>query len=417
MSIKKNRAKRNYEIVAGADVAKDKIDVSINGDKPFIIENSAAGIAVLVKLLLEEIKPDLVVLEPTGGYELELMDLLHAAQIPFYRCHPTQFRNFARSKGYLAKTDRLDARLLAEYGLERSPEPTPPPDPLLVSIKARMKRRAQLVRERTREKNRRQRERDKQLKAMMAENIQHLDAQIKMLEAQMLERIGQRESLQRMFDLMMSIKGVGKINAVLLTVCLSEFADLRPKELVSLFGLAPVACESGRSFGKRSIRGGRSYIRGALYMAALSAARYNPDLKAFYDRLIGRGKPPKVALVGAARKLVVLACAVAKRGTPWVVEYLGSVSASLEESGSSDEQDGTADDASLEESGSSDASDETADDAFLEESGSSDALGAAPTKTSAAASSDEADREALSAPGEASATASSDSVSSVRTRD
>ena len=162
----------------------------------------------------------------------------------------------------MAKTDRLDARLLAEYGLERSPDPTPPPDPLLVSIRARMKRRSQLVRERTREKNRRLRERDKQLKTMMEENIQHLDAQIKMLEAQMLELVGQREGLQRMFDLMKSIKGVGKINAILLTICLSEFADLRPKELVSLFGLAPAAWESGRSFGKRSIRGGRSYIRG-----------------------------------------------------------------------------------------------------------------------------------------------------------
>ena len=152
---------------------------------------------------------------------------LRAARIPFYRCHPPRFRSYARSKGYLAKTDRLDAKLLAEYGLERSPKPTPPPDPLLASIAARMKRRQQLVRERTREKNRRLRERDKQLKAMM------------------------------------SVKGVGDISAVSLTLCAFEFAELRSKEAVSLFGLAPVAWESGKSFGKRSIRGGRSHIRAA----------------------------------------------------------------------------------------------------------------------------------------------------------
>ncbi len=128
-------------------------------------------------------------------------------------------------------------------------------------------------------------------------------------------------------------------------------------------------------------------------MAALSAARYNPDLKAFYDRLTGRGKPPKVALVGAARKLVVLACAVAKRGTPWVAEYSGSVSASLEASVSSDEQDGTAD-----------------------ASGFSDASGAAPTETSATASFDETDKGALTAPGEAAAAAFSDPPSSDRMR-
>ncbi len=192
------------------------------------------------------------------------------------------------------------------------------------------------MRERTREKNRRLRERDKQLKAMMEEHIQQLDAQVKTLEEQILERIGQRESLQRMFDLMKSVKGVGDISAVSLTLCAFEFAELRSKEAVSLFGLAPVAWESGKSFGKRSIRGGRSPIRAALYMAALSASRYNPDLKAFYERLLRRGKPAKVALVGVARKLVVLAYAIAKRGTPWTAVYSGSGLDRLEESGSSE---------------------------------------------------------------------------------
>ena len=335
MNIAKNKAAGNYKIVVGADVAKDKIDVSINGEKPYLFHNSKAGVADLVDLL-EETNPDLVVYEPTGGYERELEEQLRAARIPLYRCHPPRFRSYARSKGYLAKTDRLDAKLLAEYGLERSPKPTAPPDPLLASIASRMKRRQQLVRERTREKNRRLRERDKQLKAMMEEHIQQLDAQVKTLEEQILERIGQRESLQRMFDLMKSVKGVGNISAVSLTLCASEFAELRSKEAVSLFGLAPVAWESGKSFGKRSIRGGRSPIRAALYMAALSASRYNPDLKAFYERLLRRGKPAKVALVGVARKLVVLAYAIAKRGTPWTAVYSGSGLGCLEESESSD---------------------------------------------------------------------------------
>ncbi len=293
MNIAKNKAAGNYKIVVGADVAKDKIDVSINGEKPYLFHNSKAGVADLVDLL-EETNPDLVVYEPTGGYERELEEQLRAARIPLYRCHPPRFRSYARSKGYLAKTDRLDAKLLAEYGLERSPKPTAPPDPLLASIASRMKRRQQLVRERTREKNRRLRERDKQLKAM------------------------------------------GDISAVSLTLCAFEFAELRSKEAVSLFGLAPVAWESGKSFGKRSIRGGRSPIRAALYMAALSASRYNPDLKAFYERLLRRGKPAKVALVGVARKLVVLAYAIAKRGTPWTAVYSGSGLGCLEESESSD---------------------------------------------------------------------------------
>ena len=146
MTIKKNKAKRNYEIVAGADVDKDKIDVSIYGEKSLIFDNTEAGIAKRIKLL-KKAKAELVVLEPTGGHELELMDqtvrcgdpVLPLPSAPVSQLRPLQ-------RNHMAKTDRLDAKLLAEYGLERSPKPTPLPDPLLASIEARMKRRQQLVR-------------------------------------------------------------------------------------------------------------------------------------------------------------------------------------------------------------------------------------------------------------------------------
>ncbi len=385
------------KIAAGIDMSKDTLEISINGGKTSTIKNAASAIKRFIKRLLMTY-PDInmVVFEPTGGYERKLASLLAEAEIPYRRCHPNYPHHFIRSYSVRAKTDALDAKMLALYGLSRDLEPTKPIDPVVKKARRWMTIRMQLVKTITQWTNRLHLLEGEPTEAATEQLRDTLKEERKAAEREALALIKKKPDLYKRFRLLKSIPGFGDLLSAYLVLHVPELGNRSGREIGSLLGLAPWARESGKSIGRRRIWGGRSDVRALLYMSAMSAIRFNPDMKPFYERLKENGKPGKAALVAVMRKLAVLANAILKRGTPWVpLDELRSLAPS-EELGSSDEQD------------------ETAAAAPSEESGSSDASVAAPTGTSA--SLDEADGEALPAPGEAPAAASSDPQSSDRTQ-
>ncbi len=377
-------------------MSKDTLEISINGGETSTIKNAASPIKRFIKrLLTTHSNINMVVFEPTGGYERKLASLLAEAEIPYRRCHPNFAHNFIRSYSVRAKTDALDAKMLALYGLSRDLEPTKPIDPVVKKARRWMTIRMQLVKTITQWTNRKHLLDGEATKDATEEIIQSLKERRDAAEREALALVKKEAELREKFSLLKSIPGFGALISAYLVLYVPELGNRSGRQICSLLGLAPWARESGKLTGRRRIWGGRSDVRALLYMSAMSAIQYNPDMKAFYERLTDRGKPGKVALTAVMRKLAVLANAILKRGTPWVpLDELHSLISS-EESASSDEQD------------------ETAAAAPSEESGSSDASVAAPTGTSA--SLDEADGEALPAPGEAPA-ASSDPQSSDRTQ-
>ncbi len=396
MSLTQTKTNSN-KIVAGIDVSKDTLEISINGGKTSTIKNAASPIKRFIKrLLTTHPNINMVVFEPTGGYERKLASLLAEAEIPYRRCHPNYPHHFARSQRVRAKTDPLDAKMLALYGLKNDLEPTKPIDPVVKKARRWMTIRMQLVKTITQWTNRKHLLDSEATKDATEEIVQSLKEKRDAAEQECLALVKKNADLHAKFRLLESIPGFGVLISAYLVLYVPELGARSGRQICSLLGLAPWARESGKSTGRRRIWGGRSDVRALLYMSAMSAIQYNPDMKAFYERLTDRGKPGKVALTAVMRKLAVLANAILKRGTPWVPsDELPSLALS-EESASSDEQD------------------ETAAAAPSEESGSSDASVAAPTGTSA--SLDEADGEALPAPGEAPAAASSDPPSSDRTQ-
>ncbi len=387
------------KIVAGIDASKDTLEISINSGKTSTIKNAASPIKRFIKRLLTT-RPDInmVVFEPTGGYERKLASLLAEAEIPYRRCHPNFAHNFIRSYSVRAKTDALDAKMLALYGLSRDLKPTKPIDPVVKKARRWMTIRMQLVKTITQWTNRKHLLDGEATKDATEEIIQSLKEKRDAAEREALALVKKEAELREKFSLLESIPGFGVLISAYLVLHVPELGRRSGSQICSLLGLAPWARESGKSTGRRHIWGGRSDVRALLYMSAMSAIRFNPDMKVFYERLKENGKPGKAALVAVMRKLAVLANAILKRETPWVpLDELHSL-ASSEESASSDEQD------------------ETEAEAPSEELGSSDASVAAPIKTSAAAPSDEAVGEALPAPGEAPASASSDPQSSDRTQ-
>ncbi len=396
MTIPRNDANNN-KIAAGIDVSKDTLEISINGGETSTIKNAANPIKRFIKrLLTTHPNINMVVFEPTGGYERKLASLLAEAEIPYHRCHPNFAHNFIRSYSVRAKTDALDAKMLALYGLSRDLKPTKPIDPVVKKARRWMTIRMQLVKTITQWTNRKHLLDGEATKDATEEIIQSLKERRDAAEREALALVKKEAELREKFSLLKSIPGFGVLISAYLVLYVPELGNRSGRQICSLLGLAPWAHESGKSTGRRRIWGGRSDVRALLYMSAMSAIRFNPDMKAFYERLKENGKPGKAALAAVMRKLAVLANAILKRGTPWVpLDELRSLAPS-EESASSDEQD------------------ETAAAAPSEESGSSDASVAAPTGTSA--SLDEADGEALPAPGEAPAAASSDPPSSDRTQ-
>jgi transposase len=307
------------EIVVGVDVSKAQLDTAFGVDgevRSFI--NDAAGITQLLERL-KALRPWLVVMEASGGYETQVATAIAAAGWRLAVVNPRQVRDFARATGRLAKTDQIDARVLAGFGKAIEPHVTRLPDEDAQALQALLLRRQQLVAMRAQE---RQRLEHAQLamRKSIKKHIEWLDQEIDKLDVDLTAGLRKSPVWRAKDELLRSFKGVGPITSGTLLVALPELGLLDRRTIVALVGLAPFNRDSGTMRGRRSIHGGRARVRTLLYMAATAAVRSNPVIKDFYIRLKSRGKPHKVAMVACMRKMLTILNAMVRESTPWTPE-------------------------------------------------------------------------------------------------
>ena len=300
----------------GIDVAKPWLDVARSDSEAVVrYANTAAGITALRAVLAED-APAGIVLEATGGYEQAAVRALHAAGLPVSVINPERTRAFARALGERAKTDALDARMLAQFGARMQPEPRLPAEEPSAALDDLVTRRRQLQEMLTAEQHRRERA-PARIRPGIDAHLDWLRQQLAELEQQCAEVIAADDVLAAKARALRSIPGIGPVVAATLLGGVPELGTLSRQEVAALVGVAPINRDSGGRTGVRAIAGGRGAVRGPLYMAALTASRRGA-FKPVYDRLIGAGKPPKVALVALMRKLVVVANALLRDGTTWM---------------------------------------------------------------------------------------------------
>ena len=292
-------------VYAGLDIAKATLDLHLQGQS-LTFAHDPPGCAALIALLRAVGAPVLVVCEATGGWERPVVAALHAAQIALALINPRQVRDFARGRGQRAKTDRIDARMLAEFGAANRPEPTPAPSAAQAELAAWVTRREQLQAMLSAETTRQIPGLPKAVAKELAASILRLQKQHAKVVARLAALLAATPELAAKAARLCSIQGVGPGTAATLLGHLPELGTREGRTLAALAGLAPFNDDSGPRRGQRRIAGGRASVRCALYMAALSASRSNHLLKPFYDRLIAAGKPAKVALTAVMRKLIIL---------------------------------------------------------------------------------------------------------------
>jgi transposase len=280
------------------------------------VANAPAGLAALVDRLVP-LGPALVVLEATGGLEVPVAAALAAAGLPVAVVNPRQVRDFARAAGTLAKTDRLDAAVLAHFAEALRPAPRPLPDATARQWQDLLARRRQLLELRGMEQNRLATAATAAVRASHQALLTFLDEQLRDADRDLEAAVQASPVWRDREDLLRQVPGIGPVVSRTLLAEVPELGTLDRKRAAALVGLAPFAHDSGQHRGARHIRGGRTAARCALYQAALSARRHNPVLKAFADRLAARGKAPKAVLVAVARKLVVIVNAMLRTMTPW----------------------------------------------------------------------------------------------------
>ena len=301
----------------GIDVSRDALDIWLNpAGESWRVDYDTEHILELVEAL-GRVVPQVIVMEATGGLEIPLAAGLAGAGLSVAVINPRQSRDFARSTGRLAKTDRLDARLLAEYGAAVDPEPRPLPDAEQRELQELVSHRQGLVDARTAERNRLARTTSALVRDRIQAHIDWLAQQIRQADADIAELIGSNQRWQEQSQLLQSVPGIGPVVSSVLIARLPELGRLNHKEIAALAGLAPFNRDSGQWRGRRSIWGGRRTVRSALYMATVSATRFNPAIKTFYQRLRQAGKPAKVALTASMRKLLSILNAIARNRQPW----------------------------------------------------------------------------------------------------
>jgi transposase len=293
------------EVFVGIDVSEASLDVARLPDgMVWRYANDPESISALVERLLEA-GPTLVVMEATGGVETNLLVALTSAGLPAIAINPRQARDFARAQGKLAKTDKIDAMVLAEFADRIRPEPRLVPDEAALELRELITRRRQLIEMLTAEKNRLRRARPT-VKPNIQAHIHRLEGQVSDLDSELQQAIKDTPVWREQDNLLQSVKGVGPVLALNILAGLPELGTLTGKELAALVGIAPMNRDSGKHRGRRTIMGGRAQVRTALYMGALSAAHHNQVIAAFYQRLRAAGKPKKLALIACARKLLVI---------------------------------------------------------------------------------------------------------------
>ena len=303
----------------GIDIGKAFLDVhGLPGDLPPRFPNNRQGMSELVACL-GETSPDLIVCEPSGGYEQPLVAALKAAGLPITVVNARQIRDFARARGILAKTDKIDARVIAEYGQIIRPEPRDNVRPTVLAEYVR--RRKQLVSLARREMQHLEHASEDEIRKDITENIKDIKRRIAMCEEHIKAAICKDRQCKEKLDILTSCKGIGEVAATIIIVDLPEIGRLSHAQITALVGLAPFNHDSGSMRGQRHISGGRKPVRDVLYMAACSAIRFNPDIKALYERLRKNGKHAKVAIIACMRQLLITLNSLVRDNRRWQPSY------------------------------------------------------------------------------------------------
>jgi len=293
-------------VTVGIDVSKNFLDIAVlPTGKNWRTPNEETAFISLFEAL-SSFKPSLIVLEATGGYERAVVNALEQAQLPVVVINPRQGRDFAKALGKLAKTDRIDATILALYGRRISPPKRPTVPQYVKDLQSLVRRRGQLVEAAAKEKKRLKQNPLQEIQENIQALIAFLQDQIESLEKKIKQYIKTTECLKKKAQLLQSVKGVGPVLVSVILSELWELGTLNNKQICALAGVAPFNCDSGKYRGKRKIWGGRRIVRVGLYMGANSARQWNPQIKAFYQTLISKGKPFKVANSACMRKLLVI---------------------------------------------------------------------------------------------------------------
>lgn len=301
----------------GADIAKDQVDVHIRPtDERVQCRRDEAGLAGLVARL-QQLGPRLVVLEATGGYEIPVAAALASAGVPVAVVNPRQIRDFARATGQLAKTDALDAQIMARFAEVVQPAVRPLPSAAAQALGDLVARRRQLIEMLGAERNRHQQARDPQLQRRIATHVRWLTKALAELDTDLADTIRSSPIWRERDNLLQSVPGIGDVTAYTLLADLPELGRLDRRKIAALVGVAPMNRDSGHWRGRRTIAGGRPAVRSVLYMATLTAVRFNPVLAHFYQRLTAAGRPKKVALTAAMRKLLTILNAMLRDQRPW----------------------------------------------------------------------------------------------------
>ena len=303
-------------IVVGIDVSKDRLDVCVRpSGEAFAVSRDAAGIDLLL-VRLRELSPRIVAAEATGGFETVVAASLGAAGLPVVVVNPAQVRSFAQALGKRAKSDPIDAAVIAHFAAATGVEPRPLPDAESERLADLVARRRQIIQMIVAERQRNTRA-SKRMQKSIARLLKALQAELSEIDTDIDEAVRGSPVWREKEDLLSSVPGVGPGTARTLIAELPELGSLDRRQIAALAGLAPWTRQSGKWRGRSFIGGGRATVRTALFMGAMSAIRWNPPLKAFHQRLLAAGKPKMVALIAVARKLLTILNAILRDRTPW----------------------------------------------------------------------------------------------------
>lgn len=304
-------------IIVGIDVSKDRLDIALRPrGEAFVVERNAAGLERLV-VRLRELSPHLVALEATGGFETIVAAALAGANLPVVVVNPAQVRAFAQALGKRAKTDPIDAAVIAHFAEATKPEPRPLPDEATQLLADLVARRRQIVEMMAAEGQRDRKLTNKRLKKSIARLRKVMEAELAALDQEINDHVRGSPVWAEKENLLASVPGIGPIIARTLIAELPELGTLDRKQIAALAGLAPFTRQSGRWRGKSFIGGGRTIVRTVLFMGAMVARRHNPLMRAFFERLVAAGKPRMVALIAVARKLLTILNAILRDNRSW----------------------------------------------------------------------------------------------------
>ena len=312
-----NNSEHSFSTFIGIDVAKNKVDIFEQKSQTFkTVGNNKQEINNWIKTLTET-EQTIVIMEATGGYESLLVDLLHQHNIALTVVNPRQVRDFAKGVGCDAKTDSIDARVLARFGQVVRPAPQAAQSEDRLKLGALVERRRQLLGLINQEENRWQQTRDPDIRKSIETVLKELKKQLKSIDEQIAASINADQLNARKVEILQSVKGLGPVSVSTLVAELPELGQLNRQQVAKLVGVAPINHDSGQSTGKRKAFGGRSTVRRTLYMATLVGTRFNTQIRTFYQRLVAKGKPKKLVLTAAMRKLLTLLNTLVRTDQLW----------------------------------------------------------------------------------------------------